>query len=68
MLDEINEIVTNGHFVKCGFILLGVVFTAILALKSAAGKWWWQHSKEPRKSDDIGDKYNKRHYRIDYED
>jgi len=46
-LDHLFEIVTEGHLIRNGLILLGVVFVFTLIFKSAAGKFWWRHSKKP---------------------
>jgi hypothetical protein len=65
MLDALNEIVTEGHFVRNGLILLGIIFVIILTLKTATGKWRWKQNKELTKNyNRKRDIYNKQKYGI----
>ena len=46
MLDALNNVATEHHFVRNGLIIVGSAFAIVLIFKSAAGKWWWRHEKK----------------------
>jgi len=50
MLDTLNKIVTEGHVLLIGIVVLVNLFIVAMVLKSSDGRWRWQSNEQPQET------------------